>query len=178
MAKRTRYSRAFKAKFVQKMLASPSRTLRTLAHEAGIPESTLCGWRMDATLRAVTTRRPDGETDGATDVRLAHEWTAEEKLAIVLESARVPEAEMGAYLRSKGVYEAQLTEWRQQALAGLGGSAERKAAADERRRVRALEQELKRKDKALAETAALLVLKKKVQEIWGDGDDGTAPSSE
>jgi hypothetical protein len=37
-------------------------------------------------------------------------------------------------------------------------------------RIRALEQELQRKDKALAETAALLVLKKKVQEIWGDAD--------
>jgi len=46
------------------------------------------------------------------------------------------------------------------------------------RRIQELERELRRKEAALAETAALLVLKKKVQEIWGDGDDGTAPSSE
>ena len=45
------------------------------------------------------------------------------------------------------------------------------------KRIRALEKELNRKDKALAETAALLVLKKKVQEIWGDEDDLTARSN-
>ena len=44
-------------------------------------------------------------------------------------------------------------------------------------RMRALEKELNRKDKALAETAALLVLKKKVQEIWGDEDDPIARSN-
>ena len=46
--------------------------------------------------------------------------------------------------------------------------------SDAAKRIRALEKELRRKDKALAETAALLVLKKKVQEIWGDEDDPTA----
>ena len=48
----------------------------------------------------------------------------------------------------------------------------------EARRIRELEKELRRKDKALAETAALLVLKKKANAIWGDEDDDTAPSSE
>lgn len=48
----------------------------------------------------------------------------------------------------------------------------------ESRRVRELERELRRKDKALAEAAALLVLQKKVQALWGDGDDDTKKESD
>jgi transposase len=91
------------------------------------------------------------------------------------------EAEFGAFLRRKGLHAAQLAEWRLQALSGLqgrGSRADRKAANVEARRVRDLERELKRKDKALAEAAALLILKKKVQEIWGDEDDDTKPENE
>ena len=47
----------------------------------------------------------------------------------------------------------------------------------EAQRIRQLERELHRKDKALAEVAALLALKKKVNEIWGDGDDDTTTKS-
>ena len=42
-----------------------------------------------------------------------HEWSAEQKLAVVLEAAAVPPAELGAYLRRKGIHEAQLKEWRE-----------------------------------------------------------------
>jgi hypothetical protein len=56
-----------------------------------------------------------------------------------------------------------------------GGDKKPPRSAADLKRIRGLEKELKRKDKALAETAALLVLKKKVQEIWGDEDDSTAP---
>jgi transposase-like protein len=88
---------------------------------------------------------------------------------------------MGALLRRRGLHAAQLAEWRKQvteALKGPGGKAGRKAANVGARRVRDLERELKRKDKALAEVGALLVLKKKVQAIWGDGDDDTDPKND
>ncbi len=87
-------------------------------------------------------------------------------------------------MRRKGVHEAQLAEWRQQvtqsAITGLRGPSkrDRKAANIEARRVRELERELKRKEKALAEAAALLVLKKKAQAIWGDADDDTDPEND
>jgi hypothetical protein len=55
---------------------------------------------------------------------------------------------------------------------------ERKAANTEKHRIHKLERELKRKDKALAEAAALLMLKNKVREIWGDEDDDTTPESD
>jgi len=103
---------------------------------------------------------------------------------VVLEAAGVPEAELGAFLRRKGVHEAQLAEWRKQvtegAVAALRGPSgrDRKAVHVEAKRVRELERELARKDKALAEAAALLVLKKKAQAIWGDEDDDTTPEND
>ena len=77
-------------------------------------------------------------------------------------------------MRRQGLHEAQLQQWRDQMLAGLEPmTVPRGKKAPEGKRVRELEKELRRKDKALAETAALLVLKKKAQAIWGDEDDDT-----
>ena len=100
------------------------------------------------------------------------DWSAKEKLAAVLESASLSEEDLGAFLRSRGLHNAQLQQWREQMLAGLEPvTAVRSKKAPEAKRVRELEKELRRKDAALAETAALLVLKKKAQAIWGDEDD-------
>jgi transposase-like protein len=100
----------------------------------------------------------------------------EEKLRAVLESASVPSDQLGEFLRKKGLHETHLQQWRLQMLQGLGkqpNTAKSKPSAAEAKQIRELEKELRRKDKALAETAALLVLKKKVQQIWGDEDDDT-----
>jgi len=107
------------------------------------------------------------------------DWTAEEKLQAVIAAAAIPEAELGAFQRRQGLHEAQLRQWRQLVLASLQQRSARssKKSTPEARRLRELERELARKDKALAETAALLVLKKKVQEIWGDGADDTGPKN-
>jgi len=123
---------------------------------------------------------PDDDKRPPPPTKRPQDWTAEEKWALVLEAAAVPQAELGAFLRRKGLHEAQLVEWRDAAMAGLQrpSKRERKAANIERLRVRKLERELRRKDKALAEAAALLVLKKKAQEIWGDEDDTTEPEND
>ena len=102
------------------------------------------------------------------------DWSAKEKLAAVLEATSLSDEDLGAFLRSKGLHEAQLQQWRDQMLAGLEPiTLQRGKKAPEAKRVRELEKELRRKDKALAETATLLVLKKKAQELWGDEDDDT-----
>jgi hypothetical protein len=150
-----------------------------LAREAGVPEGTLFRWKKETTLGGMSADRPDDKTPSPT--KPPQQWSSEEKLAVVLEAAAVPEAELGAFLRRRGLHAAQLAEWRAQMLAGLAGrgsKADRKAAAVEARRVRDLERELRRKDKALAEAAALLILKKKAQAIWGDADDNTDPENE
>jgi transposase len=168
------YSETFKKKLVQRMLMPNPRPMTALARETGVPEPTLYRWRNAATLGAMS------GSDDQKPTQPTHEWTAEEKLAVVLEAATVPEVELGAFLRRKGLHEAQLKEWREAAVAGLRGPsrADRKAAGSDARRVRELERELKRKEKALAEAAALLILKKKAQAIWGDEDDSTDPEND
>ena len=169
MGNGTVYSEAFRTKMVERMLSPNARSMRAIGRDAGVPAATLYRWRNEATLAKMSRRSTEPPQS-------PRDWTAEEKLAVVLEAAGIPEAELGAYLRTKGVHEAQLREWRQQALAGLQGKAgDRAASKEDARRVRQLERELNRKDKALAEAAALLVLKKKAQEIWGDEDDDTDP---
>ena len=172
------YSESFKARLVQKMLIPNARPMSALAQETGLSEATLYRWRRETTSAGMTDR-PDEVTNSPT--KPPQQWSAEEKLAVVLEAAVVPEAELGGYLRRKGLHEAYLAEWRQQMLSGLqgrGSKAERKAANVEAQRVKQLERELKRKEKALAEVAALLVLKKKALAIWGDEDDSMDPESE
>ena len=97
-------------------------------------------------------------------------WSAEEKLAAILEYEKLDEESRGRYLREKGLYSVDIERWREEVLGALGKKAKKKGDPKDRR-IRDLEGDLRRKEKALAETAALLVLKKKAQAIWGDSED-------
>jgi len=106
------------------------------------------------------------------------DWSAAAKLQAVLESAELSDDKLGEFLRRKGLHEAQLAQWRElltKAAPDVFDRRGRKKPSLEKKRIRELEKELGRKDKALAETAALLVLKKKALAIWGDEDDNTDP---
>ena len=100
--------------------------------------------------------------------------SAEEKLKIVIEAEAVAEDQLGAFLRRNGIHEAQLREWRSMMLSGLQKPARPSSkTSGETRRINELEKQLLRKDKALAEAAAILILQKKVQSIWGGEDEPT-----
>ena len=93
---------------------------------------------------------------------------------MVVETAALSETERGEYCRKRGLYPEQLEAWRrtcEQANASQAAPRPKHDTADQRR-IRELERELSRKEKALAEAAALLVLRKKAQAIWGEGEDG------
>ena len=96
-------------------------------------------------------------------------WTAEEKMRAVIEYEGMDEQERGRYLREKGLYSVDIERWLEEMRRAL--SKKPKKGDPKEKRIRQLEGELRRKEKALAETAALLVLKKKAQEIWGDSED-------
>ena len=83
------------------------------------------------------------------------------------------EAARSAWCREHGLYPADLDRWKQDALSGLGDPRDEGAAEarQERHRIKELERDLSRKDKALAETAALLVLSKKLSAIFRNGED-------
>ena len=94
---------------------------------------------------------------------------AQEKLHAVMEASALSDDELGAFLRERGLHEVHLEDWRETVLESLEGHP--RAAKGEKTRIHKLEQELRRKEKALAETAALLVLQKKVNAIWGSSED-------
>jgi transposase len=165
------YSTRFKRTMIQKMAGPSGRSAWALAQETGVAQSTLSRWLRAA--GSVGSMSDDNEQ--GKEQRRPQDWSAKEKLEVITEAERLSEQELGGFLRRKGLHEAQLKQWREEALAALGSRKAESQSKAEARRVRELERELKRKDKALAEAAALLVLQKKVQALWGDEDDDTDP---
>lgn len=122
----------------------------------------------------VSTKK-NGKAEGG--ARRPEEWTAQERLEALAEASRLAGEELGEYLRRQGLHEETLQEWRQAALEALQPTTTSVRSSDQRH-IRRLEKELARKEKALAEAATLLVLKKKAQELWGDEDDDTNESTD
>lgn len=102
------------------------------------------------------------------------QWSAADKFSVVLEAAPLNNAELGSYCRSKGLLVEQLERWRTEVHTVLSASQVRLSEgerATDKKRIRDLEKDLRRKEKALAETAALLVLSRKYEALWTDGED-------
>lgn len=162
-----KYSQERKDAVLRKMMPPHNRSISQLAKEEGISEPTLYNWRNEARRKGIL--MPDGDCS-------PEGWTARDKFAAVLESASLNEEETAEYCRRKGIYSEQLTAWRKACEAandwdkqvGIKLKSEQKT---NRKRIKDLEKELQRKEKALAEAAALLVLQKKVQAIWEDPED-------
>jgi transposase-like protein len=172
------YPETFKEKMVSRMVGPGAISANALSEEVGVAQTSLSRWLREAAgVEGVSKRMNGKKTNKERGGRRPQDWTAEEKLEAVLESSSLSEQELGAYLRRKGLHATELEQWRQQvteaATEALQGKRARKKASIEAKRVRKLERELRRKEKALAETAALLVLKKKAAAIWGDEDDST-----
>jgi transposase-like protein len=175
------YTENFKAKIVRRLVGPHAVSAIQLAKEVGISHGTLSKW-----LRERGTRYPmvsrDDEDGSVVELRRSRrpqDWPAAERLEAVLEASALDDAELGAFLRSKGLHEADLAEWRRAALEALGGDQPgRKAKPVDAKRFKELEREVKslgadlrRKEKALAEVTALLVLKKKLDALHLDEDD-------
>lgn len=160
------YSKSFKESLVVKLLPPLSRDTASVAAESGVPKSTLSRWRLEAG-RLGTMAKTSGK-----------KWSAAEKLRVVVEAGQLTGSELGEFLRREGLHAEKVAEWRAAAAAALEeGPRPSGGPTPDVRRIKELEQELRRKDAALAETAALLVLKKKADSIWGAADDDTPRKS-
>ncbi len=102
-------------------------------------------------------------------------WSPEEKLRIISEALGLEDDELGAFMRREGLHDSDLEEMRAAALEGLEPKVVQRGPSREEKRIVTLERELRRKEKALAEAAALLVLQKKfralMEEEGNDTDD-------
>lgn len=150
----SRYSPERKAALLKKLFPPVNLSVAELARQESVSEPTLYNWRKHA------------KAEGAAvpgDKKLPDNWPAEAKLAVVVETATLSEIELSEYCRSKGLYAEQVKAWRQACIAGQQSSREQKLseqvqARADKKRIKELERKLKRKEKALAEVAAFLVL--------------------
>lgn len=162
-----RYSPERKAAVLKKLLPPHSLSVAEVSRQEGISDVTLYTWRKQA--------KAGGEVVSGSG-KVAQAWPADAKLAVVIETATLSEVELSRYCREKGLYPEQVKAWRQACIDGQDAAtqrtqAERMQGRVDKQRIRELERELHRKDKALAEAAALLVLRKKLNALWGN-DDG------
>lgn len=140
-----------------------NQSIAHLIRETGISGPTLYAWKKQFQTRGFVVPAKPSTPD---------RWDARAKLAAVIQTAPMNEAERSAYCREHGLYPEQLDAWKAAFEAmDAGAPADKAQLATERKKSRKLEKELLRKERALAEAAALLTLSKKAQAIWGSGED-------
>jgi len=175
----TRHTPSFKMQAVEKALSrSAGVTLKEIVDELGIGSSTLGKWMKKARNNDLECIRAGEKLSSRNQKKekRPQDWSLEERLEIVMACALLDEEKMNEYCRKQGVYAHHVKQW-QLDFANGNASSEKANARQEMKNLRnenkALKKELNRKDKALAETAALLVLQKKAHAIWGN-DEGNS----
>jgi transposase len=158
-----KYSRRMKESALRKVLPPENRSISEVALEMGISDQTIYSWKRQAENGTLS-------LEGAESPR---ETVQLERYNLLLESKSLNEEDLGGWLREKGLHSEHLTLWQQEIQDTL--SNKDTIIREENRRLKKekkeLERELRRKEKALAEMAALVTLKKKADAIWGDKED-------
>ena len=151
---------------LSKALAPNAPTIAELAKKAKIPYNTLHKW--------ISMKKRDNTISTPTSAKSSQVVLPDAKFKAVTDTINMATEELNAYCRSNGFYPHHLIEWKQQILSGLAPINNKKETTEYRNLVienKTLKKELYRKDRALAETSALLILKKKANLLWGDDED-------
>jgi transposase-like protein len=161
------YSKERKQAIIEKMMPPQNCSISKIKKETGISDATLYNWRKQAKVKGLVVPG-DGKNP--------EDWSSEDKFMVVLETATLNEAELANYCREKGLYTDQIARWKASCVqANAATEVQEKAGQEQRRQdkadIKELKRDLRRKEKALAETAALLVLRKKANAIWGESED-------
>ena len=165
--KNDRYTAEFKSRTIQRMMPPKNEGVRQLSEELGVPEATLYAWRKKARLQGSATPGKKRQTE---------KWSSEDKFLIVMESFSMNQVELAEYCRKKGLFKEQIEAWKKTCLSANEQEENRTRELatelkEEKKQARQLEKELRHKEKALAEAAALLLLRKKAHAIWGDQEE-------
>ncbi len=154
-----KYSPKFKERMLTQLVGPGAKSPIYLSKEVGVSKTTLYQWLKEAKI---------GSMSKAKNTEYSHHrWSAKAKIRIVREASGLRDEELGAFLRKNGLHEAELQRLRDEvmeaAAEGFDVRKKSRGKSPEARRIQALEKELMRKEKALAETAALLVLQGKLE---------------
>lgn len=159
-----KHSVEFRKVAVQKYLSRGNRSVKEIIQELGIPAPTLYQWRNQF-----------ANISGMTKQTKPQVRSVSEKLKALMDYDALSVEKRGEFLRANGLHEEHIVEWRNQIEEAFApkklASGGRKELAIEKNKVKRLEKEIRRKDKALAEVSALLVLKKKAELIWGTTEE-------
>jgi transposase-like protein len=161
MIERRQYNESFRQQALEKVYARGSSTINAVADDLNMSHGTLKNWM----------RADKNSSQAKTDLqsKRPQDWSLAERLQMLLESHGLDDEALNACCREKGIFRHHLEQWRAAFEAGAAGvnHAELRALKDLNK---ALTRELNRKEKALAEAAALLVLQKKYQALWAGED--------
>ena len=165
--KKTSYTKEFKTSVLKRLEQPTTDTITSVSEELGVPRTTIYQWIKNAATDSTKT---------TINHKPANKWTSEDKFHVVLETASLTETELAEYCRRKGIFIDEVKSWKEQCLKANQATVEdpkelKESLKAEKDLNRKLEKELRIKDKALAETAALLVLRKKANAIWGDPEE-------
>lgn len=158
-----RYSLSFKENVVKRILLPNNESVRAVAKDIGISENTIYIW---------IKKMKEGKLIKDGDV-YPSKRQPKEKLRLLLEGKNIPEEKQGEWLRKNGLHSEHLHQFEQELREIVEDKSEKQKEENKQLKYenKELKKELRRKDKALAEMAALLTLKKKANEIWGDDED-------
>jgi len=166
-----KFTQAFKIQAVEKALRRTEEiSILEIAESLGVGYSTLQKWIVKSKNNEFESGEP------ITKEKRPQDWNQEERLNMVIECGSLPEEEMSELCRTQGLFPHHIKQWKQDFSKGIDMTVDTKKQAETkklRNEIRALKKELNRKNKALAETAALLVLQKKVNAIWGSDEDSS-----
>ena len=168
-----KFTQSFRVRAVEKALNRGSEvSLQRIADELGVSISALSRW----TLKAREHELELEPVNAMNKAKRPQDWTLEERLDSVIACASLGEDSLGEYCREQGIFHHHVKQWKTDFVTSKGQSQELSLVSDMKRlkeENKALVKEVNRKDRALAETAALLVLQKKVQAIWGSDEDNS-----
>jgi transposase len=167
------FTTSFKIQAVEKALNRDKNiTLTEIANTLSIGTSTLSKWIVKAKNQEFETASQSEIASMSNDKR-PQNWTLEERFNMVVICASLSDDAINTHCREQGIYPHHIKQWK---LDFIQGSTQKKAVSPSEIKIlkhenNALKKELNRKEKALAETAALLVLKKKVHSLWENDED-------
>ena len=155
------YSEAFIEQALVKVFSRGNRSVLSVTRELNINYHTVKHWMRNKSaengkLAVIPDKRPQ-------------DWRAEEQLLALLETHALSGEALNAWCRERGLFAHHLTAWKAAFCVNgksvAAGSREMRTLKDENDQ---LKRALSRKEKALAEAAALLILQKKFRALWED----------
>lgn len=162
------YSEKLKQTMAAKLLMPGGPTALSLSQKTGISQRSLYKW--------VQHYKNQGIIKMTQESRRPQDWSQEERFDAIVTSKALKGAELGVFLRKSGLTSVHLEKWHQEfihssKLPMVGRKPKSPGEKELVKEIRVLKRDLHRKDKALAEASALLILKKKAQAIWGNPED-------